>query len=495
MRKYKPTVLMILDGWGHQKDGKYNAVSLAKTPFLDKALKQYPWGLLKCSGLEVGLPKGFMGNSEVGHLNIGAGRIVNQDLNRINKAILDKSFYSNKELVRLFKKGKTVHLLGLLSDGGVHSHISHFEAILKMAKIYKAKVVFHPILDGRDTLPMSGYFYIQQLMKMIKKHQVGEIASLSGRYYTMDRDKRWARTKLAFKTLVKGLPYTKQDPLEYIKANYDKKIGDEFIKPVCFNKDLTIKEGDSLLCLNFRADRVRQIISSLKDIKKIDILGMTQYDKNLDIKSVFPVLKIKNNLAEVISKNNLKQLRIAETEKYAHVTFFFNSGVEKPYKGEDRILIPSPKEVATYDLKPEMSAPLITKKLLKALDQKKYDFVLVNYANCDMVGHSGLMKPTIKAVETVDKQAEQIAKQVLALNGTLLITADHGNAEMLADRNGQRYTAHTTNPVKCIIVSHDVKKKNTKFTKQSSLADLAPSILRLLNIQVAKEMTGRSLIK
>lgn len=487
---------MILDGWGHRKDNKDNAVSQAKTPFLDQAVKRYPWGLLKCSGLDVGLPKGFMGNSEVGHLNIGAGRVVNQDLNRINKAIVDKSFFSSKELIRLFKKGKTIHLLGLLSDGGVHSHISHFEAILKMARIYKVKIALHPILDGRDTLPMSAHIYLKQLMKMIKRYQVGEIATLSGRYYAMDRDKRWSRTKLAFKALVKGLSYTKQDPLEYIKTNYDKQIGDEFIRPVCFNKDLTIKEGDSLLCLNFRADRVRQIISLLKDnIKRLDILGMTQYDKDFKIKSVFPVLEIKNNLGEVLSKKKLRQLRIAETEKYAHVTFFFNSGKEKPYQGEDRILVPSPKEVATYDLKPEMSAPLITQKLLKALDKNKYDFVLVNYANCDMVGHSGLMKPTIKAVETVDKQVEQIAKQVLTLGGALIITADHGNAEMLADKKGQRHTAHTTNPVKCIIVSDDIKKKNTKFTKQSSLADLAPSVLKLLNIKIVKEMTGKSLIK
>ncbi len=496
MSKCSPIVLMILDGWGHRQDALYNAISQAKTPFLDELLNEHPWGLLRCSGEEVGLPKGFMGNSEVGHLNIGAGRVVNQDLSRINEAIFAKSFFRNKELIKMFKKRKTIHLLGLLSDGGVHSHISHFEAILKMAKNYKTKVVIHPILDGRDTLPSSAHIYLKQLLKMIKKYQLGEIATLSGRYYSMDRDKRWSRTKLALKALTNGLPYSQQSPLEYIKTNYLKGVSDEFVKPICFNKDLRIKAGDSLLCLNFRADRVRQIISLIKEeFKKINILGMTSYDEKLNIKSVFLPLKIKNNLAEIVSKKNLKQLRIAETEKYAHVTFFFNSGKDQPYKGEDRILVPSPKGVATYDLKPEMSAPLITKKLLKALDKKKYDFVLVNYANCDMVGHSGLMRPTIKAVEVVDRQVEQIVKKVLALKGVLIISADHGNAEMLADKNGKKYTAHTTNPVKCIIVGSDIKKNQTKFTKQSSLADIAPTVLKLLNIKKAKEMTGQSLIK
>jgi len=495
MSKYKPTILMILDGWGHRLDNKYNAVNQAKTPYLNQALKDYPWGLLKCSGLDVGLPKGFMGNSEVGHLNIGAGRVVNQDLNRINKAIADRSFFKNKELIKIFKKGKTIHLLGLLSDGGVHSHISHFEAILQMAQKFKARIMIHPILDGRDTLPMSGHIYLKQLIAMIKKYKVGEIASLSGRYYAMDRDKRWPRTKLAFKALVKASPVYKEKPLSYIKENYDKKIGDEFIKPVCFSQEGKIKEGDSLICLNFRADRVRQIISLLMKIKKLDILGMTNYDRNFKLKSIFLPVKIKNNLGEVLSKKKLRQLRIAETEKYAHVTFFFNSGREKAYPKEDRILVPSPQKVATYDLKPEMSADLITKKLLQALDKNKYDFVLVNYANCDMVGHSGLMKPTIKAVETVDKQAKLIAQKVLELNGALIITADHGNAEMLADKKGKRHTAHTTNPVKCIIISHDIKRNKVKFTKKSSLADLAPSVLKLLNIKQSKEMTGQSLIK
>lgn len=492
MSKYKPIVLMVLDGWGHRKDNANNAVNLANTPFLDEALLKYPWGLLKCSGLDVGLPKGFIGNSEVGHLNIGAGRVVDQDLNRINNSILDKSFFSNHQLLKIFKQGKTVHLLGLLSDGGVHSHISHFEAILKMARDYKGKVIIHPILDGRDTLPMSGHLYLKKLIKMIKKYNVGEIATLSGRYFTMDRDKRWTRTKLAFNCLTKGSPLSKKEPLKYLQDSYLKGIGDEFIVPTCFNSDLRIKKGDTLICLNFRADRVRQIISLFKNI---EILAMTQYDKKLKIKSIFLPIKIKNNLGEVLSRNNLKQLRVAETEKYAHVTFFFNSGQEKAFKGEDRILVPSPKDVATYDLKPEMSADLITKKLLKALESNKYDFILVNYANCDMVGHSGLMKPTIKAVEVVDRQAKIIAQKVLQLNGLLIISADHGNAEMLADEKGNRHTAHTTNPVKCIIISQDIKKKDTKFTKTSNLADLAPSILKLLNIKKPQEMSGNSLIK
>ena len=504
----KPCVLMILDGWGYSESKDNNAVYTAKTPNLDSIVLEYPNSFLKCSGLDVGLPKGLMGNSEVGHLNIGAGRIVYQDLTRIDKAIGDGEFFLNKEIIKAYDlaiaNNSKIHLMGLLSDGGVHSHINHIEAFLKLAKEKNVQnLVLHPFFDGRDTAPKIGHTYLSRLIEMFKKYGCGTIGSMSGRYYSMDRDKRWERLQRAYDAMVMGVPLSNMDPVEYIKENHKKDIGDEFIEPACFNKEAIIKDGDVVIFFNFRSDRAREITRALMDneLKELNrnvfpkirhFLCMTEYDANFVLPVAFPKQNLKNIMGEVVSKQGLKQLRIAETEKYAHVTFFFNGGVETPFAGEDRVLVDSPKDVATYDLKPDMSAYKVTEILLSALDKNIYDLVVVNYANCDMVGHTGVFDAAVKAVETVDECSSVIIKKVLEKNGTVFLTADHGNAEKMKDHD-QAHTAHTTNDVRFIIIDKHINKDKISL-ENGRLADIMPSILDWMNIRIPDEVSGKSLI-
>lgn len=510
--QYRPAVLLILDGWGHRLEKKNNAVLLAKTPFLDMCIDNYPWCLLTCSGEAVGLPEGYMGNSEVGHLNIGAGRVVYQEFTRINKSIKDGDFFKNKILLQTFeeaiKNNKKVHLLGLLSDGGVHSHISHFEAVIKYAASIGFKnLVVHPIFDGRDTAPMEGDKHLETLFSYFATYGVGSIGSMSGRYYAMDRDNRWDRVERAYDAFTLGDIVNDSDPITYVKNSHSNDIGDEFIEPVCNNKENLIKDGDSIIFMNFRADRARQISRAFfekaftgfkrkKELKLNKYVCLTEYDETFPVLVLFPPVKLENILGEVISNTGLRQLRIAETEKYAHVTFFFNGGEEKKFKRETRVLIDSPREVATYDLKPEMSANEVSEKLLENIHKRIYDFVVVNYANCDMVGHTGKLAAAIKAVETVDAQVKEIVEAVIKNDGVLFITADHGNAEYMATEDGTPFTAHTTNPVKFIIVTKDLYKQQLEFKEtEKVLADIAPTILEFMGIKKPIEMTGVSVVK
>jgi len=510
-KHHKPTVLMILDGWGHREEKENNAVIEAKTPFLDSCANDYPWCLLTCSGEEVGLPESYMGNSEVGHLNIGAGRVVYQDFTRINKAIKDGSFFNNKVLKEVFdsslRKNKRIHIIGLLSDGGVHSHIDHFKAVLEYAKrVSFSNIIVHPIFDGRDTAPMEADRHLKKLISYFKEYKLGSIGSISGRYYAMDRDNRWDRVERAYNVLTNCEPCLEIEAEAYIKESHKKNIGDEFIEPVCVNKDSIIKDQDSIIFLNFRSDRARQITRAFieKDFNEfnrtkvvnLDIYAtLTQYDETFKVPVLFSNQPLNKILGEVISNNDLHQLRIAETEKYAHVTFFFNGGEEKKFRKETRILIDSPREVKTYDLKPEMSANEVTNALLENIDKDLYDFIVVNYANCDMVGHTGIFEAAVKAVETVDKQAQRVVEKVLSQDGLVFITADHGNAELMLSSDGVKHTAHTTNPVKFIIVSKDLYKQKIDFIKQEKkLADIAPTILDFMGIEKPAEMTGNSIV-
>lgn len=504
----KPVVLMILDGWGYSRLKGDNAASSAKTPNLDHYTSSYPCTVLKCSGLEVGLPKGFMGNSEVGHLNIGAGRIVYQELTRIDKAIKDGDFFTNENILKAFdiakKNGTKVHLLGLLSDGGVHSHINHVEALLELAKRVGSKdVVIHPFFDGRDTAPKAGHVYLKRIERTIAKYKIGSIGSMSGRYYSMDRDKRWERVERAYNALVCGTPLTRSSPMDHVKQSHKKDIGDEFIEPVCFDPDKTISDGDVVIFYNFRADRAREITTALatKDFNGFKraktprlsyYLCMTEYDDKLGLAIAFPKQDLNNIMGEVISKNGLKQLRIAETEKYAHVTFFFNGGKEKPFPGEDRVLIDSPKDVPTYDLKPQMSASEVTEKLLQELERDYYDFIVVNYANCDMVGHTGVFDAAVKAVETVDVCVGKIVRKVLDMSGAVFLTADHGNVEKMRN-GGQPHTAHTTSDVRFVVI--DDKDRDLKLKKCGKLADIMPTILCFMGLKAPKEVSGDDLIE
>lgn len=504
----KPVVLMILDGWGYSESKQDNAVCSAETPNLDKYTKDYPSTFLKCSGLDVGLPKGFMGNSEVGHLNIGAGRVVYQELTRIDKSIEDGDFYTNKNILKAFETAKNnkskVHLLGLLSDGGVHSHINHVEAFFELSKRIGFKdIVVHPFFDGRDTAPKIGDTFLQKIYDIISKYGFGSIGTVCGRYYAMDRDKRWERVYRAYNALVCGSPTTKETPLDYIKLSHKKDIGDEFIEPVCFDISKTISDNDVVVFYNFRADRAREITTALtaKDFSGFTreklpnisyYLCMTEYDDKFNLPIAFSKQNLSNIIGEVVSNNGLKQLRIAETEKYAHVTFFFNGGKEKPFNGEDRILINSPKEVATYDLKPQMSAFEVTEKLLKELDRDFYDFIVVNYANCDMVGHTGFFDAAVKAVETVDSCSGRVIQKVLEKSGVVFLTADHGNAEKMKD-NGEPHTAHTTNDVRFLIIND--KDKDIKLKKSGKLADIMPTILNFMGIKIPSEVTGENLVE
>ena len=504
----RPVVLAILDGYGISKETKGNAVYSAKKPNLDRLNSTYPTTVIHASGMDVGLPDGQMGNSEVGHTNIGAGRIVYQELTRITKSINDGDFFENEALVGACKncagKNSSLHIMGLLSDGGVHSHIEHLFAIVELAKKQGLKNVYvHCFLDGRDVSPTSGVDFAAQLENKLSEIGVGKIATLSGRYYAMDRDNRWERVTKAYNALVYGKGETADNAVDAIKASYANDATDEFIVPTVILENgkptATIGEGDSIVFYNFRPDRAREITRTLVDPDfdgferkyfETYFVTMTQYDAKMpNVHVAFKPQKLVNTIGEYVSSKGLKQLRIAETEKYAHVTFFFNGGVEKVYDGEDRILVASPK-VATYDMQPEMSAYEVTDKLLEALDTDKYDMVILNFANPDMVGHTGIMEAAIKAVETVDECIGKVADKVISMGGAIFITADHGNAEQMIDpADGSVFTAHTTNVVPLIAAGIGDVKLN-----EGRLADLAPTMLDVMGLDIPEEMTGKSLI-
>lgn len=507
--KNKLTMLMILDGFGENDNEKANAVKLSNKPNIDKLMKTCPTTDVYTSGLNVGLPDGQMGNSEVGHTNIGAGRIVYQELTRITKSIEDGDLFSILEFVAAIenckKNNSKLHIMGLLSDGGVHSHIRHLFALLELAKRKDFEEVYvHCFMDGRDTPPASGETYIAELEEKMKEKGVGKIATISGRFYSMDRDKRWQRVEKAYRALVNGEGEKSTSAISALESSYQKEVFDEFIEPtVIINGDkpvATIDKNDSVIFFNFRPDRAREITRTLVDKefnefetkKDLDLyyVCMTNYDETMpNVEIAFKKAELTNTFGEYISKQGLTQLRIAETEKYAHVTFFFNGGEEKQYENEDRILVPSPK-VETYDLKPEMSANEVTEKVVEAINSKKYDCIILNYANPDMVGHTGNLEAAIKAIETVDECVGKVVEAVKNQQGVLLITADHGNAEQMVDyKTGEPHTAHTTNPVPLILVGME----NAKL-KQGRLADLAPTMLSIMNLEKPQEMTGESLI-
>ena len=508
--KDKVTMLMILDGFGDNKNKDGNAIKLANTPNIDKLMKKYPNTDIFTSGLHVGLPEGQMGNSEVGHTNIGAGRIVYQELTRITKAIEDGDFFSNPEFIAAIenckKHNSKLHILGLVSDGGVHSHNRHLYGLLEMAKRRDFENVYvHCFLDGRDTPPASAETYIAELQEKMKEKGVGKIASLSGRFYAMDRDKRWQRVQKCYDALVNGEGEKAGDAIKAIEDSYQKEVFDEFVVPtvICNGNEpvAKIEENDSVIFFNFRPDRAREITRALVDpefdgfeTKKMNLyyVCFTSYDETMpNVHIAFKKEPLKNTFGEVVSEAGLTQLRIAETEKYAHVTFFFNGGEEKQYPGEDRILVPSPK-VETYDMKPEMSAYEVTDKVCEALENDKYDVVILNFANTDMVGHTGSLQAAIKAVEAVDECVGRIVKIIEEKQGNLLITADHGNAEQMIDyKTGEPHTAHTTNPVPIILVTAN---KEYKLKENGKLADLAPTMLDLMGIKQPEEMTGESLL-
>ena len=511
--KDKPVVLVIMDGYGLRDGSDGNAIALAKKPNLDKLMKECPFVPGLASGLAVGLPDGQMGNSEVGHLNMGAGRIIYQELTRITKSINDGDFFKVPELLSAVenckKNDSAIHFYGLLSDGGVHSHITHLFGLLELCKKEGLKKVYvHCFMDGRDTPPDSGLSYVKELEAKMKELGVGEIASISGRYYAMDRDKNYDRVKKAYDCLTKGEGNRAASAVEAMEKSYAEKVYDEFIVPVAIEKDgkpvATIKDGDSIVFFNFRPDRAREITRCFCDDdftffkrgprKNVLYTCFTDYDETIGNKQIaFHKEEITRTLGEYLAENGLTQCRVAETEKYAHVTFFFNGGVEVPNEGEDRVLVPSPKEVPTYDLKPEMSAPQVCDELVKAIESGKYDVVICNFANCDMVGHTGVMKAAIKAVETVDTCIGRACEAVKKTGGTMFICADHGNADMMVDpATGDTFTAHTTNPVPFILYNAD---PSYKLMEGGVLADIAPTLLTLLGLPKPKEMTGHSLIE
>jgi 2,3-bisphosphoglycerate-independent phosphoglycerate mutase len=530
MPRPKPLVLIILDGWGYRAEATANAIALARKPTYDRLLREYPNTLIHTSGPYVGLPDNQMGNSEVGHLNIGAGRIVHMDSTRIELMIRNGEFFSHPVLLAAMKNARSdsrqLHLFGLLSDGGVHSYQTHLYALLKMAKQQGVDRVFvHAFMDGRDTLPTNGAGYLEQLQQKMREYNCGQVASISGRYYAMDRDRRWERIAKSYNAMVfgegEGGKYV--DPVQGMKDFYNKGVTDEFVVPFVCTDDhgepvATIRDNDSCICFNFRADRVRQITralarnSGLNDKGGSDLPGaaeldatiprdrvpknlhyvcMTRYDKNFSLPVVIPPESMENILANVMGGMNLRNLRVAETEKYAHVTYFFNGGVEQPFPGEDRLLVPSQK-VATYDLKPEMSAAGIADAVVKATEEGTFDVIIVNFANADMVGHSGKIEPTVKAVETVDACLARVESAVRAKGGAVLITADHGNAELMIDpASGGPHTAHTTNPVPFIVIAENAKQFTLKAG--GSLRDISPTLLGMLGLDEPKEMTGTDL--
>ncbi|MBU3179586.1 2,3-bisphosphoglycerate-independent phosphoglycerate mutase [Clostridium psychrophilum] len=506
----KPVMLMILDGFGLSSNVEGNAVAAANKPNYERLKSEYPHTKLIASGLEVGLPKGQMGNSEVGHLNIGAGRIIYQALTKITKEIKEGSFFKNpafnKAIDEAIKANSSIHLLGLLSDGGVHAHIDHLKALLKLAKDKGAKKVYvHAFLDGRDVQPGSALKYIAEIEEYMKEIGLGKIATVSGRYYAMDRDKRWERVQLAYNAMVLSKGEESTSAIDAVKKAMNDNKTDEFVLPTAImenNKPVaSINNNDSVICFNFRPDRAREITRAINDKKfdgfdreslNLNYVCTTQYDSSMEnVDVAYAPESYANTLGEYVSKMGKNQLRIAETEKYAHITFFFNGGVEAPNPNEDRALIPSPK-VATYDMQPEMSAPEVTKELLKRLATDKYDMIILNYANPDMVGHTGVFEAAKKAIETVDECLGKVVKCVLEKDGTVFITADHGNSEQMIDfSSGKPMTAHTTNLVPFTYVSNHSKE----LRDGGILADIAPTMLQVMGLDVPSEMTGKSLIK
>jgi 2,3-bisphosphoglycerate-independent phosphoglycerate mutase len=503
----KKVMLLILDGWGYGKQDESDAAYAANTPFFDSLLKKYPNSKLEASGEAVGLPEGQMGNSEVGHMNLGAGRVVYQELGRINKAITDRSLFSNETLVAAFEyakqHNKPVHFIGLLSDGGVHAHINHLKALCDAAKEYQLNDVFvHAFLDGRDTDPQSGLGFVRELEQHLQT-SAGKIASLIGRYYAMDRDSRWERVKQAYDLLTAGVGTATSDPISTIQQSYQDGVTDEFIKPIVVTQPngqpiATIQADDVVICFNYRTDRGREITSALSQTDYPDAgmhklplyyVTMTTYDESFsDVKVVFTKDDLKETLGEVLEKNHKNQIRIAETEKYPHVTFFFSGGREQTFENEKRIMIPSPK-VATYDLQPEMSAMGITTAILAEMETGWADFICLNFANPDMVGHTGVFSAVVKAVETADKCAEMVVNKGLETGYSFIILADHGNSEYMINNDGSVNTAHTTNLVPCILVDNDYT-----HIADGKLGDVAPTILKLLGIEKPAIMTGNVLI-
>lgn len=509
MKKF--TALMILDGFGERSEREGNAVQLANTPNIDALKKEYPCTYIGASGLSVGLPDGQMGNSEVGHLNIGAGRIVYQELTRITKAISDGDFFNNEAFCgaveNVKKNGSALHLLGLLSDGGVHSHIDHLEALVKLAaQNGLEKVYIHCFMDGRDVPPDSGKAYMEDLCARLERIGTGRVATVSGRYYAMDRDNRWERVSKAYAAMVKGEGEQNTCPVAAMEQSYANGVLDEFVLPTVIMENGCpvgrIQGGDSVIFFNFRPDRAREITRALTEPDfdgferayfPLYYVTMTQYDATFShVQVAFKPQSLKNTLGEYVAKQGLKQFRIAETEKYAHVTFFFNGGVEAPNEGEDRILIPSPK-VATYDLQPEMSAYEVAEKAAQLIRSQEYDLMILNFANPDMVGHTGVLEAAVKAVEAVDTCVGKVVEAIQEVGGEVIITADHGNAEMMTDpQTGNPFTAHTTNVVPCILVSK--RHQQSKLREGGILADLAPTLLELMGVEQPEEMTGKSLI-
>ena len=507
MDKQQPVVLMILDGWGISKQTEGNAIAQSSTPNMDKLLSQYAHSQLLCSGEAVGLPDGQQGNSEVGHLNLGAGRVVYQELTRINKAVREHTLQENVAFQQVMDgciaSGKPLHLMGLVSPGGVHSHSNHLYGLLELARDKNVPQVYvHCFLDGRDVGPSTGLGFVQELEDKLSELGVGKIATVSGRYYAMDRDNRWERVEKAYLAMTQGIGETAESAAKAVEQSYAKGETDEFVLPtvVQTNGQPTgmIGAGDGVIFFNFRGDRAREITKAFvnkefdgfgREYLGVNYVAMTQYEEGLDVTVAFPPQDLHNTLGQVLAANNIKQFRVAETEKYAHVTFFFNGGVEDPNPMEDRLLVPSPK-VATYDLQPEMSAIAVKENLVQTIQNGDYPFLLVNFANTDMVGHTGIPEAAQKAVKTVDACVGEVADAVLAAGGVLLITADHGNAEQMVDPvKGTPHTAHTANPVPFVVVSEKAYQ-----AKDGSLQDVAPTVLKLLGIEKPADMTGNSLI-
>jgi len=509
MADRRPVVLLVLDGWGYREEREGNAIALAQTPTWDRLWSRAPRTLLDASGLAVGLPEGQMGNSEVGHLNLGAGRVVTQDLVRINHAIGDGSFFANTALAEACdtakRAGGTLHLMGLLGDGGVHAIDGHLHALIDLAeKRGVPRVAIHALLDGRDTLPKSALGYLRALVARAGSR--AHVASVGGRYYGMDRDRRWDRTEKWYRAAVKGLGPEATDPTAVIQAAYDRNVTDEFIEPHVVMRDghalAPMRDGDAVICFNFRSDRMRQVVRALSSNPfdgfntgvrpSVELVTMTAYDRTFDLPVAFPPQSMANLVGEMVSKSGMTMFRTAETEKYAHVTYFFNGGVETPYPGEERQLVPS-QRVATYDLAPEMSAAGVTDVLCGAINAGRHDFILCNYANGDMVGHSGSIPATIKAVEMVDRCLARVVESVDRAGARMLVTADHGNCELMIDpATGGPHTAHTTNPVPLVVV--DPRSGRSPVRSGGALQDVGPTVLQWLGLPIPAEMTGRSLL-
>ena len=503
----QPLALIILDGFGCREETKGNAIAAARTPHLDHLMASCPHTRIGASGMDVGLPDGQMGNSEVGHTNIGAGRIVYQELTRITKSFDEGEALGNPALTAAMENarrpGQALHLMGLLSDGGVHSHIRHLYGLMEMARRFTVERVYlHCFMDGRDVPPTSGIEFIAALQQKIKELGLGQIATVSGRYYAMDRDNRWERVKLAYDAIVNGEGNKNPDPVAVMQKSYDAGVTDEFIVPTVVTEGAGIKAGDSVIFFNFRPDRARELTRTLVDpdfagferekgFFPLTYICMTQYDATMpNVEVAYRPESLANTLGEYLSRLGKTQLRIAETEKYAHVTFFFNGGVEAPYEGEDRVLIPSPK-VATYDLQPEMSAYAVTDEAVRRIESGRYDVIILNYANCDMVGHTGVFEAAVKAVEAVDTCLGRLLAALEKAGGRAFLTADHGNADQMADENGAPFTAHTTNPVPFVAIGFG----DIKLRSGGRLADIAPTMLQAMGLPQPEEMTGRSLLE